>query len=130
MKTIEELKTTKVEKFVRGLELAEFVEITKNIDLDRLREICTAEREGQLKINPVKIGDILYIVYSPKYPADPEYKGKWFISESEVERILYGVRGLSIQTYPFCTIASNAIGKTTFLTKPEADKALAERIEK
>ncbi len=37
--------------------LEQFREITSGISLDRLREICDAERDGRLVVLPCKVGD-------------------------------------------------------------------------
>ena len=76
---------------------------------------------------PCKVGDSLWCVYSPPYPANPADKGKWYMGEFEVARFHYGVKGLSIEMYGFGTVAAEKIGKTVFLSREEAEKALAER---
>lgn len=48
MRTIEELVYQKLGHIVR------------NIPLDRLEEICTAEQEGRVVVLPCKVGDIVY----------------------------------------------------------------------
>jgi hypothetical protein len=42
--------------------LEQFREITSGISLDRLREICDAEREGRLVVLPYPIGTKVYII--------------------------------------------------------------------
>lgn len=76
---------------------------------------------------PCKIGDSLWCVYSPPHPANPVDKGKWYMGEFEVARFHYGVKGVSIEMYGFSTVAVKEIGKTVFLSREEAEKALAER---
>ena len=80
-------------------------------------------------VPPCKVGEGLYCVFSPPRPANPAHKGKWFMGEFEVERFHYGVKGLSIEMYGYGTVNVNEIGKTVFLTREEAEKALAERSE-
>lgn len=75
---------------------------------------------------PCKIGDFLWCVYSPPRPANPADKGKWYMGEFEVARFHYGVKGLSIEMYGFGTVAVKEIGKTVFLTREEAENALAK----
>lgn len=75
---------------------------------------------------PCKLGDSLFCVYSPPHPADPAHKGKWFISDFEVARFHFGVKGLSIEMYCFGTVSAKEIGKTVFLTQEEAEAALAK----
>lgn len=80
----------------------------------RLRELAEADRAGRLVVLPCKVGDKLYRVFygeilehrvgSMKYFA---IQGKW-----------------DIETYPFCPCVESSIGKTVFLTREEAEKAL------
>lgn len=75
---------------------------------------------------PCKIGVSLWCVYSPPRPANPANKGKWYMGEFEVARFHYGVKGLSIEMYGFGVVAVKEIGKTVFLSREEAEKALAK----
>ena len=75
---------------------------------------------------PCKIGDSLWCVYSPPRPANPADKGKWYMGEYEVARFHYGVKGLSIEMYCFGTVSVKEIGKTVFLSREEAESALAK----
>lgn len=78
-------------------------------------------------VPPCKVGDIIWIVYTPKWPANPADKGKWFMMEDGVQRIIYGTKGLSIETWNVGTIPAKDIEKKLFFTKEEAEKALAEK---
>lgn len=80
----------------------------------RLRELAEADKDGRVVVLPCKVGDKLYRVFygeifehrvgSMKYFA---IQGKW-----------------DIETYPFCPCVESSIGKTIFLTREEAEKAL------
>lgn len=80
----------------------------------RLRELAEAGKDGRVVVLPCKVGDKLYRVFygeifehrvgSMKYFA---IQGKW-----------------DIETYPFCPCVESSIGKTIFLTREEAEKAL------
>lgn len=82
--------------------------------LDRFRQLAKADKDGRLVVLPCKVGDKLYRVFygeifehrvgSMKYFA---IQGKW-----------------DIETYPFCPCVESSIGKTIFLTREEAEKAL------
>lgn len=76
---------------------------------------------------PCKIGDKIWLVFSPKHPANPADKGKWFMIEDGVQRIIFGAKGLSIETWNVGTIPEKEINKQLFFTKEEAEKALAEK---
>ena len=80
----------------------------------RLRELAEADKDGRVVVLPCKVGDKLYRVFygeifehrvgSMKYFA---IQGKW-----------------DIETSPFCPCVESSIGKTIFLTREEAEKAL------
>lgn len=82
--------------------------------LNRIRDLAEADKDGRLAVLPCKVGDKLYRVFygeifehrvgSMKYFA---IQGKW-----------------DIETYPFCPCVESSIGKTIFLTREEAKKAL------
>jgi hypothetical protein len=76
---------------------------------------------------PCKVGDRLWLVYTPKWPADPADKGKYFMREDGVQRVIYGAKGLSIETWNVGTMPAKAIGEKLFFSREEAEAALAER---
>lgn len=78
-------------------------------------------------VPPCKVGDKVWLVFTPKWPANPADKGKWFMKQDGIQRIIFGTRGLSIETWNMGTIPEKEIGKKLFLTKEDAEKALAER---
>ena len=82
----------------------------------RLRELAVANQEGRVVVQPCKIGDILYRVFAGE------------IFEHRVGSMKYfAIQGRwDIETYPFCSCVESSIGKTVFLTREEAEKALAE----
>ena len=93
----------------------------------RLARYEDLEEQGRLVIPPCKVGDTVYCILedSPVYYPDTD---GWYISEETVHEIttkgliLHEVEdGASIYVEPF-----DRIGKTVFLTREEAEKALAE----
>lgn len=88
--------------------------ISKGVTFKRIVALMEADRAGRLVVLPCKVGDKLYrVLYgeifehrvgSMKYFA---IQGKW-----------------DIETYPFCPCVESSIGKTIFLTREEAEKAL------
>lgn len=88
--------------------------ISKGVTFKRIVALMEADRAGRLVVLPCKVGDKLYRVFygeifehrvgSMKYFA---IQGKW-----------------DIETYPFCPCVESSIGKTIFLTREEAEKAL------
>ena len=77
-------------------------------------------------VPPCRVGDPVWLVYTPKWPANPADKGKWFMIEDGVQRLIYGAKGLSIETWNMGTIPGSKIGVKLFFTKKQAEKALAE----
>ena len=82
--------------------------------------------ENGVIVPPCKVGDPIWLVYTPRWPANPADKGKWFMIEDGVQRIIYGAKGLSIETWNMGTIPGSKIGVKLFFTKKQAEKALAE----
>lgn len=83
---------------------------------DRLRELAEADKDGRVVVPPCKVGDKLYRVLAGE------------IFEHRVGRMKYfAIQGRwDIETYPFCPCVESSIGKTVFLTREEAEKALQE----
>lgn len=83
---------------------------------DRLRELAEADKDGRVIILPCKVGDKLYRVFAGE------------IFEHRVGSMKYfAIQGkLDIETYPFLPSVESGIGKTIFLTREEAEKALRE----
>ena len=95
--------------------------IRRDISLDRLTEICNAERGGRLVVLPCKVGDTVYVVMAGKE-----------IVKMQVGNIYpYGfiVKGQLCNAYlvTHCTYICATfydIGKTVFLTREQAEQAL------
>ena len=76
---------------------------------------------------PCRVGDAVWVVYTPKYPANPSDKGKWFMRKDGIQRILLGAKGFSLETWNMGTISAQKIGKTVFFTIEEAERTLKDR---
>lgn len=99
-----------------ALKLMRLSDLESLCSYDRLRELAEADKDGRLVVPPCKVGDVLY-------RASP--------SGLVVHRVVNVVyRGLTsrwyIDTIPNLPYASEELGKTTFLTREEAEKALKE----
>ena len=91
------------------------------IALDRLEKYQEAEKDGRLAVLPCKVGDTLYEVTGRKTISEYRVKAirvelfcvfiEWEIEKGFVWQSLAG-------------ITQNEIGKTVFLTREEAEKAL------
>jgi hypothetical protein len=84
---------------------------------DRLRELAEADRDGRVVVLPCKVGDTLFRVFAGE------------ILEHKVRNMRYlAIQGRwDIDTTPFCSYVESSIGKTIFLTREEAERALMER---
>lgn len=80
----------------------------------RLRELAEADKDGRLVVLPCKVGDTLFRVFAGE------------ILEHKVRNMRYlAIQGRwDIDTTPFCSYVESSIGKTIFLTREEAEKAL------
>ena len=89
--------------------------------LDRFRQLVKADKGGRLAVLPCKVGDTLYEVTGRKTISEYRVKAirvelfcmfiEWEIEKGFVWQSLTG-------------ITQNEIGKTVFLTREEAEKAL------
>ena len=89
-------------------------QLCRGCDLDRLEELAEADKDERVVVLPCKIGDKLYRVFAGE------------IFEHRVGSMKYfAIQGRwDIETYPFCPCVESSIGKTIFLTREEAEKAL------
>ena len=95
--------------------------LCRDFDLDRLEELAEADKDGRLEVLPCKVGDTLYEVTGRKTISEYRVKAirvelfcvfiEWEIEKGFVWQSLTG-------------ITQNEIGKTVFLTREEAEKAL------
>ena len=88
---------------------------------DRLRELAEADKDGRIVVLPCKVGDTVYEVTSRKTISEYRVKAirvelfctfiEWDIVAGFVDKSIFGVQ-------------VNELGKTVFLTREEAEKAL------
>lgn len=81
---------------------------------DRLRELAEADKDGRIVVLPCKMGDKLYRVFAGEIFEHRVGSMKYFAIQGQWD----------IETYPFCPCVESSIGKTIFLTREEAEKAL------
>lgn len=89
--------------------------------LNRIRDLAEADRDGRLVVPPCKAGDTVYEVTSRKTISEYRVKAirvelfctfiEWDIVAGFVDKSIFGV-------------PVDEIGKTVFLTREEADRAL------
>ena len=88
--------------------------------ISRMVELMKADKDGRVVVLPCKVGDKLYRVFAGE------------IFEHRVGSMKYfAIQGRwDIGTYPFCPCVESSIGKTIFLTREEAEKAMKGETEK
>ena len=104
--SVEALKLSMMGKAIS--EVTEF----DGLPIDRLRELAEADKDGRVVVLPCKVGDVLYAAESA--PVIPLH-----VMEVAIYLALEGEDGGDYERI------SN-IGKTVFLTRAEAEKALQE----
>lgn len=110
---------------------ADYIEIIEKLE-EEIKQYKQKLADGRMVELPCKVGDMVYVVFTPKHPADENDKGKWFSIENVVDRILYGKKGMSLQLYPAGTYSVNEIGKKVFVgenAKDQAEQKLKEMEE-
>ena len=98
-------------------------QLCRDCDLDRLEKLAEADKDGRVVVPPCKVGDRLY-----------EVTGRKTISVYKVRAIRVELFGLFIEWdivegfvwQSLSGINAGEIGKTVFLTREEAEKALKE----
>ena len=92
----------------------------------RLRELAEADKDGRLVVLPCKVGDTGWVTRNPwtgkllKKPLDAYVNGMKMYSHGLYVNLLFDTRKINgARDYEI-----NHIGKTVFLTREEADRAL------
>ena len=97
-----------------ALKLMRLADLESLCSYDRLRELEEADKDGRLVVQPCKVGDKLYRVFYGEIFEHRVGSMKYFAMQGRWD----------IETYPFCPYVEESIGKTVFLTREEAEKAL------
>ena len=99
-----------------ALKLMRLADLESICSYARLRELAEADKDEKIEVLPCKMGDKLYRVFAGE------------IFEHRVGSMKYfAIQGRwDIETYPFCPCVESSIGKTVFLSREEAEKALQE----
>ena len=101
-------------------------QLCQNYDLDRLEKLAEADRDGRLVVLPCKVDDTVWVTRNPwtgkllKNPLDAYVNGMKMYSHGLYVNLLFDTRKINgTRDYEI-----NHIGKTVFLTREEAEKAL------
>lgn len=107
-----------------ALKLMRLVDLENFCSYTHLRELAEADKAGCVVVSPCKVGDTVYEVINRKTISEYRVKEicvelfcafiKWDIVAGFVDKSIFGV-------------SVNEIGKTVFLTREEAEKALEAR---
>ena len=106
------------------MDMAIIAALFKDVDVDRMKELAEADKDGRLVVLPVKpvltpiISSMLYIIEDGDIYEDALYEAVVGMSESGKTNVVYTT--LSDQMI----FEQADIGKTVFLTREEAEKAL------
>lgn len=99
---------------------------TYGIDINRLRKLAEADKDGRLGVLPCKMGDTVWVTRNPwtgkllKKTLDAYVNGMKMYSHGLYVNLLFDTRKINgTRDYEI-----NHIGKTVFLTREEAEKAL------
>ena len=95
------------------MDMAILTALFDGIDVDRMREIVAAERGGRVVVLPCKVGDTVYFALLGRI----------------IEKQVFSIVSFSNSTRIYCGGTSEYfrpedIGKTFFLTREKAEKAL------
>ena len=93
-------------------------------DLDRLKELVEADRDGRCVVLPCKIGDTVYDILMGKITEKAIISIHFLLSNSVNHLCLQAINNRDAIT----TIETENLGKTVFLSREEAEDAL-ERME-
>ena len=111
-----------------ALKLMRLADLESLCSYTRIRELAEADKDGRLVVLPCKVGDTVWVTSNPwtgkllKKPLDTYVNGMKMYSHGLYVNLLFdtckinGTRDYEI----------NHIGKTVFLTREEAEKALAD----
>ena len=99
---------------------------TYGIDINRLRKLAEADKDGRLVVPPCKVGDTVWAIYNPwtgkllKKPIEAYANGMKMFSHGSYVNVLFDTRKINgTRDYEV-----NHIGKTVFFTREEAEAAL------
>ena len=99
---------------------------TYGIDINRLRKFAEADRDGRCVVLPCKVGDILWITGSIRRLYSAKVR-TFFIGHPSGVRWVDNDGGIQMIRTTECDVPMCDFGRSVFLTREEAEKAMAER---
>ena len=94
------------------------------VEPSRLRELAVADKDGRVVVLPCKVGDILWITGSIRRLYSAKVR-TFFIGHPSGVRWGDNDGGIQMIRTTECDVPMRDFGKTVFLTREEAEKALA-----
>ena len=95
------------------------------VEPSRLRELAVADKDGRVVVLPCKVGDILWITGSIRRLYSAKVR-TFFIGHPSCVRWGDNDGGIQMIRTTECDVPMRDFGTTVFLTREEAEKALAE----
>ena len=117
--SVEELKLSMMGKAIS--EITEF----EGLPIDRIRELAEADKDGRVVVLPCKVGDTVWIVGTVRKLYSAKVRTFFCGHPSAVRGDDDGGHIHMIRTTE-CDIPMQEFGKTVFLSREEAEKALQE----
>lgn len=104
------------------MDMAILAALFNGIDVDRMRELVAAERDGRVVVPPCKVGDTVYYRCGKRI-TDFEIVG--FSVDKKGASIIYAEHHADENSTAYsCVFDVKKIGKTVFFTREEAERAL------
>ena len=108
------------------MDMAIIAALFNGVDVDRMKELAEADKDGRLVVLPCKVGDTVWVTSNPwtgkllKKPLDAYVNGIKKFSHGVYVNVLFDTKKINgTRDYEI-----NHIGKTVFLTREDAEKAL------
>ena len=95
------------------------------VEPSRLRELAVADKDGRVVVLPCKVGDILWIAGSIRRLYSAKVR-TFFIGHPSGVRWGDNDGGIQMIRTTECDVPMRDFGRSVFLTREEAEKALAE----
>lgn len=108
-----------------ALKLMRLADLERLCSYDRLRELAEADKDGRVVVLPCKVGDTVWIVGTVRKLYSAKVRTFFCGHPSKVRGDDDGGHIHMIRTTE-CDIPMQEFGKTVFLTREEAEKALRE----
>lgn len=117
---LDRLKVIVNQRMTMREEVAERFRITKDVPVERLRELVEADRDGRCVVLPCKVGEKVYDITTGNIVEKTVVSIPFLLSKSANHLSLHAINKRAATT----TIEPADVGKTVFLTRESAEAAL------